>query len=190
MRRFDDYSFDTASLELSRDGKAVGLQRQPGRVLELLTADPGTVVRRETLRQQLWAPDTHVDFDRCINFYVRQLRRALGDDASAPRYVETLPGLGYRFIVEVDLDEGHVDEPAGIARSSQTSRRQTPHKQTPGRRRLIAAAVLGLVLGGLAGELVAGSPLDRAAAAAMHKALGINEHDCVVHRWKRGSDSG
>ncbi len=175
MRHFHDFSFDPASYELRQKDRTISLQRQPGRVLDLLTREPGVVVTREALRQELWAPGTHVDFDRCINFYVRQVRRALDDSATTPRYVETLPGLGYRFVEVVGNDPGHVTR---TARGSRVDRR------------LLAAACLGLLFGGLAADLVAGSSLDRAAARAVHGALGIEAEDCLIHRfhhWKRGS---
>ena len=183
MRRFDDYSFDPSTFELSQAGQKLDLQRQPGRVLDLLTRKPGTLVTRETLRHELWAPGTHVDFDRCINFYVRQLRRALDDDATSPRFVETLPGLGYRFVADIE------DNEAAMRRSTSSSD-DSLQPGTRSSRRLIAAAVLGLACGGLLGDLLAGSPLDRAVAAAMHDALGIEAKSCVVYRWKRGHGTG
>ncbi len=70
----------------------------------MLTERPGHVVTREEIRQRLWRGDTFVDFERSINFCINQIRAALGDDAEKPRYVETLPRRGYRFITPVTLE--------------------------------------------------------------------------------------
>jgi len=80
----------------------VRLQRQPSRLLELLTSRPGEIVTREEIRQALWGDDTHVDFERSLNFCVARLRSALRDNAASPAYIETLPTRGYRFIAAVD----------------------------------------------------------------------------------------
>ena len=95
---FGDFTFDPASGELTRDGRKVRLQRQPSRLLELLIARRGAVVTRDEIRQALWGADTHVDFERSLNFCVAKLRAALRDDAASPRFVETVPTRGYRFV--------------------------------------------------------------------------------------------
>jgi TolB-like protein/DNA-binding winged helix-turn-helix (wHTH) protein len=100
--RFDRFEFDPPTGELWMDGRRVRLQRQPSRLLELLVARPGGVVAREEIRQALWGDDTHVDFERSLNFCVGKLRSALGDNATAPRFVETVPTRGYRFIAPVE----------------------------------------------------------------------------------------
>jgi DNA-binding winged helix-turn-helix (wHTH) protein/TolB-like protein len=99
--KFGSFEFDAATGELWRDGRRVRLQRQPSRLLELLTARPGEVVSREEIRQALWGDDTHVDFERSLNFCVAKLRSALRDNAASPRFIETLPTRGYRFIAAV-----------------------------------------------------------------------------------------
>ena len=78
------------------------LQRQPSRLLELLTSRPGEIVTREEIRQALWGDDTHVDFERSLNFCVARLRSALRDNAASPAYIETVPTRGYRFVAVVD----------------------------------------------------------------------------------------
>jgi DNA-binding winged helix-turn-helix (wHTH) protein/TolB-like protein len=98
---FAAFEFDTATGELWRDGRRVRLQRQPSRLLELLTGRPGEVVTREEIRRALWDEDTHVDFERSLNFCVAKLRAALRDNAASPRFIETLPTRGYRFIATV-----------------------------------------------------------------------------------------
>ncbi len=95
---FDDFVFDPRTLELTRGGTPCRLQPQPARVLGLLVSRPGELVSRDELRAAIWGDETFVDFDRSLNFCIRQIRAALGDDAEAPRYVETLRGRGYRFV--------------------------------------------------------------------------------------------
>ena len=98
---FGSFEFAPSSGELWLEGRRVRLQRQPSRLLELLIARPGDVVSREEIRLALWGDGTHVDFERSLNFCVAKLRSALGDDAAAPRFVETVPTRGYRFIAAV-----------------------------------------------------------------------------------------
>ena len=76
----------------------IRLQEQPFQILELLLARAGAVVTRDELRDRLWPEGTFVDFEHSLNAAVKRLRAALGDDAKAPRYIETLPRLGYRWI--------------------------------------------------------------------------------------------
>jgi TolB-like protein/DNA-binding winged helix-turn-helix (wHTH) protein len=100
--RFGEFEFEAGTGELWREGRRVRLQRQPSRLLELLVARPGDVLSREEIRQVLWGDDTHVDFERSLNFCVAKLRSALRDNAASPRFVETVPTRGYRFIARVD----------------------------------------------------------------------------------------
>lgn len=100
--RFGSHEFDPATGELFRDGQIVKLQPQPSRVLSLLLSQPGEVVSREQLREALWPDGTTVEFDQGLNFCVRQIRSALGESASNPEFVETLPKKGYRFIATID----------------------------------------------------------------------------------------
>jgi DNA-binding winged helix-turn-helix (wHTH) protein/TolB-like protein len=98
---FGLFEFDPDSGLLLREGQPVRLQPQPARVLAILIAHAGTVVPRQTLRQQVWADGTFVDFERGLNFCIAQIRSALGDTADSPRFIETLPRRGYRFIAPV-----------------------------------------------------------------------------------------
>src|SRR5438445_529967 len=95
---FGPFEFDPASGELRKHGYKVKLPSQPGRVLHALVDRPGDLVTRENLRNQLWPGATAGDFEHGLNAAVNKLRLALGDAANQPRYVETLPGLGYRFV--------------------------------------------------------------------------------------------
>src|SRR5262245_31731607 len=100
--RFGAFEVDVRSGELRKHGRRIKLQDQPFQVLALLLERPGEVVTREELRQKLWPADTFVDFDVGLNTAIKRLRDALGDTAESPRYVETLPRRGYRFIASVE----------------------------------------------------------------------------------------
>ena len=100
--RFGPFELKFGSDELYRDGAPVKLPPQPFKVLALLTTRAGQLVTREELRQEIWGQDTFVDFDKGLNFCIKQIREALGDNAQAPQYIETLPRRGYRFIAPVE----------------------------------------------------------------------------------------
>lgn len=102
MLRFSSFEFDGDSGRLRRDGEEISLSPQSAGVLAALLQKPGSVVSREDLKETLWTDDTIVDFDAGLNFVVSQLRRALDDDPRAPRFIETLPRRGYRFIGEFE----------------------------------------------------------------------------------------
>lgn len=111
---FGVFEVDVRAGELRKSGVKIKLQDQPFQVLLLLLRRPGDVVTREELRQQLWPAETFVDFDTGLNSAVKKLRDALGDSADNPRFIETLPRRGYRFIVPL----GDSGEPATQAASS------------------------------------------------------------------------
>ena len=96
--RFGAFEADPHSGELRKNGIRVQLQDQPFRVLALLLSRPGRVVSREKLRRAIWPDDTFVDFDHSLNTAINKIREALGASASDPRYIETIPRRGYRFI--------------------------------------------------------------------------------------------
>jgi Tol biopolymer transport system component/DNA-binding winged helix-turn-helix (wHTH) protein len=100
--RFDAFELDVTSGELRKFGIPLKLQPQPFRVLLLLIERAGQVVTREEIQRVLWKDSTFVDFEHGINFSINQIRRALADNAETPRYVETLPKRGYRFIGAVE----------------------------------------------------------------------------------------
>ena len=99
--RFDAFEVDLRTGEVRKHGIRLKLHRQPFQVLSLLLEHPGDMVTREELRQKLWPGDTFVDFDTGLNSAVKKLRDALCDSAEEPRYIETLPRRGYRFIAQV-----------------------------------------------------------------------------------------
>jgi Tol biopolymer transport system component/DNA-binding winged helix-turn-helix (wHTH) protein len=106
--RFGIFELDLRSGELRRNGVKLKIQEQCVRVLSLLLAHPGEPVTRDELRSQLWPADTFVDFDKSINAAIKRLREALCDEAENPRFIETLPRRGYRFIAPVNrpFDDG------------------------------------------------------------------------------------
>jgi DNA-binding winged helix-turn-helix (wHTH) protein len=99
--RFDGYTLDLRAGELFRSGRKIKLQEQPFQILTMLLEHPGEPVTREELRHRLWPEDTFVDFDHSLNTAVKKLRRALCDEAGKPRFIETLPRRGYRFVGSV-----------------------------------------------------------------------------------------
>jgi len=96
--RFATFELDVRSRELRQGGNLIRLQEQPFEILRLMLERPGDVITREELQQRLWPEGTFVDFEHSLNAAVKRLRAALGDDADNPRFVETLPRRGYRFI--------------------------------------------------------------------------------------------
>jgi TolB-like protein/DNA-binding winged helix-turn-helix (wHTH) protein/Flp pilus assembly protein TadD len=100
--RFGPFELKLKSGELCRDGATVKLPPQPFKVLSLLAENAGQLVTREEIQQQVWGTDTFVDFDKGLNFCIKQIREALGDNAQSPQYIETLPRRGYRFIAPVE----------------------------------------------------------------------------------------
>jgi DNA-binding winged helix-turn-helix (wHTH) protein/tetratricopeptide (TPR) repeat protein len=99
---FGVFEFDPQSGTLWKNRKSVALQPQPSKVLSLLISRPGELITREELQLHVWGKDTFVDFEHNINFVMRQIRAALKDDAEKPRFIETLPRRGYRFIATVE----------------------------------------------------------------------------------------
>ncbi len=110
--RFGVFDADFKTGELRKSGRKVRLQDQPFRVLAALLEKPGELVSREELQEQIWPEDTLIDFDHALTTAVKKLRRVLHDSATQPRYVETLPKRGYRFIAPVQLMDG--SEPAAV----------------------------------------------------------------------------
>src|SRR6266571_2219210 len=100
--RFATFEVDLHSGELHKQGIKIKLHDQPFQVLAMLLEHPGELVTREQLHQRLWPSDTFVDFDVGLNSAIKRLRDALGDSPESPRYIETLPRRGYRFIACVE----------------------------------------------------------------------------------------
>src|SRR5271154_4459702 len=101
--RFGLFEVDLGRGTLTRQGVRLRIQEQPFRILELLLQQNGEIVTRETLRHALWPEGTHVNFDGSLNAALKKLRAALQDDAENPRFVETVPRQGYRFLAPVHV---------------------------------------------------------------------------------------
>src|SRR5580698_10809175 len=114
--RFDNFELDVRAGELRKRGVRLRLQGQPLQVLAALLSRAGDVVTHEELRAQIWTADTFVDFDHSLHNAIARLREVLGDSAGRPRYIETLPRRGYRFIAPVDA--GDVPAPSRAAGSA------------------------------------------------------------------------
>ena len=106
--RFDQFQVDLRSGVLQRSGVRVPVQGQPLQVLRLLLEAGGKVVTREELRKVLWPEDTFVDFELGVNTAVKKLRQALADPAEQPKFIETLPRIGYRFLVPGGVGDGRM----------------------------------------------------------------------------------
>ena len=98
---FNGFEFDHATGRLTRGNAVIPLEFQPSKVLARLLESRGAVVSREELTDVLWGTTTHVKFDDGLNYCIRQVRSALGDDPRSPRFIETIPRRGYRFIAPV-----------------------------------------------------------------------------------------
>jgi cholera toxin transcriptional activator len=137
--QFGLYELDTAARELRKNGNKVRLQEQPLQVLISLLERPQEVVTREELRQRLWPSDTFVDFDHSLNTTIAKLRDALDDTASNPRFIETLPKRGYRFVAPVSTDNPGIKAEA-------TAAEPEPHlEHIPLPPRAITRALYGLL---------------------------------------------
>src|ERR1700684_4104620 len=102
--RFGPFEARTCAQELSKNGTPIRLRGQPFAILELLLSRAGAVVTREEIRQKIWPADTFVDFEHGLNTSIKKLRQILCDSATEPRYIETLPRMGYRFIAPVEIE--------------------------------------------------------------------------------------
>ena len=147
--RFATFEVDAGSRELFKQGRKVKLQEQPFELLLALLERPGEVLTREELEQRIWPDDTVVDFDRGINRAINRVRDALGDCAENPRFVETLPRRGYRFIApvqELDLADAEL-APSG---EGEGATREPPAGPTSGARAFAGKRVLLAAAGAMA----------------------------------------
>lgn len=98
---FGEFELDVEAGELRRKNRRLKLQPQPFKLLLLLVRKRGALVTRDEIRRELWADGTFVDFDQSVNFSIKQIRDALGDEADRPLYIETVPRRGHRFIAPI-----------------------------------------------------------------------------------------
>src|SRR5215470_10530871 len=101
--RFGTYEVSLQSGEVRKAGLKIRVQQQPMKLLQILLERPGEVVTREELRGRVWPDESFGDFDQAVNIAIAKLRSALGDSAENPRFIETLPKRGYRFIADVSV---------------------------------------------------------------------------------------
>src|SRR3989442_9287094 len=114
-----EYELDTRTGEVRHNGATIKLQPQPAKILNILVSRAPEVVTRQELAEQVWGSETFVDFEQGLNYAIRQIRSALEDDADQPRFLETLPKRGYRFIAPVDDHAAAVRiEPATVVPTS------------------------------------------------------------------------
>jgi TolB-like protein/DNA-binding winged helix-turn-helix (wHTH) protein len=122
--RFEDFELDATTGELSRDGQLVRLRPQQLHLLAVLLRHPGHVLSRDELKQALWSDRTFVEFEDSLNHAVIRLRQVLGDSAEEPRFIETVPKRGYRFIAAVESNPGEaLSQPASHLSASRESAR-------------------------------------------------------------------
>src|SRR5947209_9149252 len=156
--RFGTYEVSLQSGEVRKAGVKIRVQQQPMKLLEILLERPGEVVTREELRGRVWADESFGDFDQAVNIAIGKLRSAFGDSAENPRYIETLPKRGYRFIAEVSVvaaddrtkrpESAAGDKPgteSGLQLQGAWSTVAPKRRQWP-TRRVIVALALALVL--------------------------------------------
>jgi len=135
--RFGVFEMDAATGELRKQGLRIRLQEQPSQVLLMLLDRAGEVVSREEIRRKLWPPDTFVDFDQSLGTALRKLRQALCDDADTPRYIETIPKNGFRFLLPVEKIAGVAELTQTPPPTSPTQTAPTEPKGAPGAPRMI-----------------------------------------------------
>lgn len=148
LLRFGAFELDLSTAELRKAGVTLNLPRQPLRILVLLASHPGQLVTREMIQQEIWGSETFVDFEQGLNFAINKIRASLGDNADSPRYIETLPRRGYRFIAPVEEVTPHPAErpqlmPVG-QRVSADDQKKAPI--TAGRWKTATAAAIALLL--------------------------------------------
>ena len=135
--RFGVYEVDPQTGELRKSGDRVSLRPQASKILVMLVDRPGELVTREEIKERIWGSTTFVDFENGLNFSIRQIRAALHDDAHTPRYVETLPRRGYRFIAPVD--------------AGQSENREAPSSSSGKRISWAGVSIAAVVLAAIAG---------------------------------------
>src|ERR1700680_616926 len=140
--RFGVFEVDVRSGELRKQGVRIKVQEQPFHVLTVLLQRPGEAITREELRSQNWPADTFVDFDNSLNTAINKLREALGDSADNPRFIETLPRRGYRFIAPV----------AGVDGTTKGTAAGVPAR--PRSRKIIVTVAVVVLAAGIAGGLL------------------------------------
>src|SRR5262245_14603652 len=176
--RFGEFTANLRTGDVHRNGAPIPLQEQPRRILIRLLQSPGTIVTRDELRACLWTDDTFVDFEHSLNAAVKRLREALGDSAADPRFIETIPHRGHRFVAPVRAVAGSPAPRLPVVRLA-----------------AVAAVIVALALAGESAWLLmqrrAASPADRPAGTASH-AFASGAYDAYLQglyssrRWQAG----
>lgn len=151
VANFAGFQLDLWSGELRRDGVLVKLQPQPAKVLVLLASRAGKIITRAELAEEVWGSETFVDFEHGLNYAIRQIRTALEDDAEQPRFLETIPKRGYRFIAPVTkVAEEGLEGPVDSA-AEQSADRVKRLEPSPGARAQSSSRMGALVMAGVIG---------------------------------------
>ena len=141
--RAGEFEVDRRSGELWRNGDKIKLQQRPFQILAALLEKPGKVVTREDIQQKLWATATFVDFEHSINTAVKKLREALEDDPENPRYIQTLPRRGYRFVAPVEVSTP--DRSRAYIEATPPTVKHGGGSDKQNRKRWLAGAVVGVL---------------------------------------------
>ncbi len=179
--RFGVFEFNRETLELRRSGTVVSIEPQPARALSLLLERAGDVITRDELKDAVWGKETHVDFDRGLAYLISQIRNALGDSADNPRFIQTLPRKGYRFIAPVTAVTPNAELPVAMTPPG-------PVVATGSRARWPWIAVVAVVLLAMSFALwgrARATPARASAAAVVAVSVfdnetGIADHDRLV----------
>src|SRR5580658_727159 len=160
---FGPYEADLPSGELCKNGTRIKIQDLPLRLLSVLAEKPGRVVTREEIQKRLWPEDTFVDFEDALNTAVKKLREALSDDAETPRYIETIPRRGYRFVADVKQISPTARGVVSVAETPSAEAARETSAAIPGLRRrwktwVFGAAALLVIVAGLGFWLLYGRP--------------------------------
>ena len=143
--RFGVFEVDGGAGELRKSGVRVRLQEQPFQLLILLLEHSGGMVGRQEIRDKLWSSDTFVDFDSSLNTAIAKLRDALGDSATSPRYVETIPRRGYRFVAPVEVMDRAAVGVETRAESQEVEASLHPQLQIPTPHRVLPRTLFTLI---------------------------------------------
>ena len=156
IMRFEEFELALKSGELRKNGDIVRLQPQPFKVLVFLASHPGQTITRQELQQAVWEGETFVDFEHGLNFCIKQIRNALGDNAQSPRLIETLPRRGYRFIAQVERLNGSPMIESALALGAAEPRSEKTPGDAPAQTFKSPAGLIGLIGVIVAAALIAG----------------------------------
>src|SRR5690349_17035934 len=142
VARFGAFEVSFELREIRKHGMRIQLEEKPFQILEMLIESAGQVVKRKALCEKLW-PDTYVAFDHSLNTAVNKLRSVLGDGAQSPRYIETRPRLGYRFVAPVERVNGAAPVAVRAAAAGASAGQSSVAPQAQAHRVVMASSVQG-----------------------------------------------